>query len=165
MSFLSLCYYYMRVYSYDIRVYIVLYYYCFICIPLRLAPAAGGVPARGKPPLAETFSRWFVGRRRGVNPRSLIRLRSGLWPDCPALGAVRRSAPNSAAHAASDMRGAQECPTDMLLAGLAEIARSGFPLAATLSSTAGGAWMSERSLVLAAARRSATGRVLMSERR
>ena len=102
--------------------------------------------------------------RRAVSHRSLIRLRSGLWPDCPALGAVL-SAPNSAAHAASDMRGAKECPADLLLAGLAEIARSGFPLAATRSATAGDACMSARCFALVSAPGFASGRVLMSERR
>jgi hypothetical protein len=62
------------------------------------------------------------------------------------------------------MRGAKECPADLLLAGLAEIARSGFPLAATGSSTAGGAWTSARRFSLDATRFSIDGRVLISER-
>jgi hypothetical protein len=40
------------------------------------------------------------------------------------------------------MRGAKEYPADLLLAGLAEIARAGFPLAAVRSSTVGDAWAS-----------------------
>jgi hypothetical protein len=63
------------------------------------------------------------------------------------------------------MRGAQEYPADLLLAGLAEIARAGFPLAAFRSPTAGGAWTSGWRFALVADGLSAEGSDLTMERR
>jgi hypothetical protein len=63
------------------------------------------------------------------------------------------------------MRGAKGSPADLLLAGLAEIARAGFPLAAVRSSTVGDARTSGWRFALVADGLSTEGSDLTIERR